>query len=618
MNYRCDVFISYSRKDYQQGQNDNRQDSVVQQIIGQLKKEGFSFWIDEEGIYSGDQFAEVIVENIIDSKVFLFISTKHSNESMWTCKEIATANKFNKPIIPFCYDDVDFSSKFLLYLVDQDRINYSENPSTAYVRLMRAIRKRIEELSSEDLPQEKGPQSAKQAFDYDFSDLLSQEHDPLWEPFIDSVVSGNVIPVIGPHYLVNGNDQNLHRRVIRLLAQESGMPDEVDTFSELIDHPYFISKFRNIKNIYPIVHRIFENSPKLEPTDIIKQLLGSRRFQFVLTTSFTKVIERYLLKVWANNNVDIYNFDNSSQGSMRSTFDVPEDFDFKSPGLYYIIGRACEKYSRFAISEEDLMDFCMSWLNNSTRPTHLIEALRDKTLLFVGCDYPDWLFRLIIKMLKPYSGDLSDLCVVTEKTTSRSLVQYLKRNHCLTIEGISAFVETFNGKMKNTVWDINIPQTKADVYISYSRRNLPFVEQLAKALMEKGLKVWYDLAKLSGSHHLEMIQEAIRTTKVFVPILSNDAMRKTTTFHTYRYEWKVATDMQQKLSFPDIFPVWYGHNKPENTLESGMSQLFCDYPGSMYLEEDADIDSLCDAIIKRCNNATILGEQRALTETKVM
>ena len=599
MSYKYDVFISYSRKDYQQSQNDNRKDSIVRQIMDQLHNEGFSFWIDEEGIYSGDQFAEVIVENIIDSKVFLFISTKQSNESMWTCKEIATANKFNKPIIPFCYDTVDFSSKFLLYLVDQDRISYVENPSTAFARLTRAVKRKIEKVDQENLPQESTPPPSNQAFEYDFSDLLSQEHDPLWVPFIDNVVSGNVVPVIGPHYLVNGNDQNLHRRVIRLLAQESGMPDDVDTFSELIDHPFFISKFRNVKNIYPIVHRIFENNPKLETTDVIKQILGSRHFPFVLSTSFTKVVENYLLKVWANSNVDIYNFDNSVQGTTRPTYDVPEGFNFKSPGLYYIFGRECERYSRFAITEEDLMDFCMSWLNNSTHPVHLIEALKDKTLLFIGCDYPDWLFRLIIKMLKPYSKDLSDICVVTERTTPRSFVQYLKRNNCLSIEGISAFVETFNNRINNMAWDMSIPQTDSDVYISYSRRNLPFVEKLAKCLTDKGLKVWYDLAKLSGSHHLEMIHKAISTTKVFVPILSSEVTRTTTSFHTYRYEWKVSINLRKEKSCPEIFPIWYSKTKQGKMAGSGIPQLFIDNAEGTYTEEFDSIGHLCDVIINK-------------------
>ena len=41
-----DIFISYSRKDSER----------VNKLVDIIKKEGFSIWIDKDGIESGDQF----------------------------------------------------------------------------------------------------------------------------------------------------------------------------------------------------------------------------------------------------------------------------------------------------------------------------------------------------------------------------------------------------------------------------------------------------------------------------------------------------------------------------------------------------------------------------------
>lgn len=73
MNSRHDIFISYSRKDSEK----------VLSVVKKLQDRGFTIWIDKDGIESGDAFKSVIVRAIKHSDVFLFFSSKASNESPW-------------------------------------------------------------------------------------------------------------------------------------------------------------------------------------------------------------------------------------------------------------------------------------------------------------------------------------------------------------------------------------------------------------------------------------------------------------------------------------------------------------------------------------------------------
>ena len=57
-----DIFISYSRKDSE----------AVGRFVEKLTEEGYSVWIDKDGIESGDQFKLIIVKAIEDSKIVLF------------------------------------------------------------------------------------------------------------------------------------------------------------------------------------------------------------------------------------------------------------------------------------------------------------------------------------------------------------------------------------------------------------------------------------------------------------------------------------------------------------------------------------------------------------------
>ena len=63
------------------------------------------------------------------------------------------------------------------------------------------------------------------------------------------------------------------------------------------------------------------------------------------------------------------------------------------------------------------------------------------------------------------------------------------------------------------------------VFLSYSRRDLDFVEQLAADLKKTGLDVWYDLSGLDGgAPWRKAIEKAIRASDVVVVVLSPDSV----------------------------------------------------------------------------------------------
>jgi formylglycine-generating enzyme required for sulfatase activity len=62
------------------------------------------------------------------------------------------------------------------------------------------------------------------------------------------------------------------------------------------------------------------------------------------------------------------------------------------------------------------------------------------------------------------------------------------------------------------------------VFISYSRKDLTFVEQLAADLKETGLDVWYDLSGLEGGDRWSRaIEQAIRDSQFVIVVLSPDS-----------------------------------------------------------------------------------------------
>lgn len=65
----------------------------------------------------------------------------------------------------------------------------------------------------------------------------------------------------------------------------------------------------------------------------------------------------------------------------------------------------------------------------------------------------------------------------------------------------------------------------SQVFLSYSRKDLEFVEKLAGDLKKSGFEVWYDLSGLAGGAHWRReIETAIKNSQYIVVVLSPDSV----------------------------------------------------------------------------------------------
>ena len=125
-SYKYDVFISYSRKDYQK----DNPEHLTNKIIKLFEDNNISYFFDQSEIIPGDAYAALITDAILDSKIFLFISTENANSSQWTKKEISLAIHYEKKIIPVRADMSHYNSSVAFYLADIDYIDGRDHDQT--------------------------------------------------------------------------------------------------------------------------------------------------------------------------------------------------------------------------------------------------------------------------------------------------------------------------------------------------------------------------------------------------------------------------------------------------------------------------------------------------------
>ena len=115
-----DVFISYSRKNY----------DTVMEIKRQIDSAtGAECWIDLKGIESGsDLFIKDIIGGIDNCKVFLFMLSKESQQSEYALLELNYAKMKNKRVVLVNIDDGMMEGVFLFKYSLTDTIAWNNQP----------------------------------------------------------------------------------------------------------------------------------------------------------------------------------------------------------------------------------------------------------------------------------------------------------------------------------------------------------------------------------------------------------------------------------------------------------------------------------------------------------
>lgn len=159
---KYDVFISYARADYKDDNNNLIPNNVISKITAALKKNSISYWIDEDGIYTGDLFAIKIAQAIKNASIFVFVSTENSNSSQWVQNEVSVAHLHKKPILPIRCDKSTYADSIIMYLAMLDYCDYHNSPDTAINQLVQSVKERLPESKGNKDLKSKGDSAYKE------------------------------------------------------------------------------------------------------------------------------------------------------------------------------------------------------------------------------------------------------------------------------------------------------------------------------------------------------------------------------------------------------------------------------------------------------------------------
>lgn len=111
------VFVSYS----------SREADRANEIVKQLEAAGIPCWIAHRDIHPGSNYTTDIPKAIRECTHFLLALSASAEESVWVNKELATAIKRQKTILPLMIENFTISEGFEFLLEDVQIRNYCNN-----------------------------------------------------------------------------------------------------------------------------------------------------------------------------------------------------------------------------------------------------------------------------------------------------------------------------------------------------------------------------------------------------------------------------------------------------------------------------------------------------------
>ncbi len=361
-----------------------------------------------------------------------------------------------------------------------------------------------------------------------------------------------VVPVIGNDLsLVNdkkGPPVPLYKYIAGKIAPGDKESGKGHNIHELTLKPHAA----RIPHIYEKINTAYEEiklSQKIHKKPL-EELAKITDFEFYITTAIDDILEGAIRteRDCTDDELEIINYSLQKKSPKQIT---PKITVFKLMGnIYYP--------EHTAFDEEKMLEHLISIASkqNEDHPQikRFIENVKDKTFLFIGCDFPGWLMRFFMRIStnrRLIQASPVDYVLKNSGKEPHELESFLA--HCekefITVTGDSNtdsainFVDELYQKWKIMTSEKETIQDKDTVFLSYHGEDVRYAENIKEKLEAADIPVWLDKSDLPDGEHEEKIRGTIANKcKVFVPFISENIL-KNPKLYARRVEWSMANSM---------------------------------------------------------------------------
>lgn len=401
---------------------------------------------------------------------------------------------------------------------------------------------------------------------------IGDADEELWDELLQFIEDGEVIPVLGRD-LVTVEDQGetvelevwLARRLADVLKVPlDGVTGPLTLNTVALRH---MAGGGEPERIYNRLFKIGKDLATLPIPEPLRKLASIGAFRLFVTTTFDPFLQRAIDEVVfggvAHTQVLAY--------APSKRVDLPDSLADTDRTVFHLLGKLSPSPHDYVVTEEDALEFVHSLLSES-RPINLLTEFGQKPLLFIGCSFPGWLMRFLIRGARRdrllLARGKKDFIVDPRGRGNPALLDFLEdfktRAEFFHLDQPVAFVDELcrrweevapaaaaTGEQAQTATPTMEPGA---VFLSYASEDRPEAQAVRDALDAAGIDVWFDREKLfSGDVFEDKIMRNISQCSVFIPLLSRHCLTEDKRF--FRKEWSHASGVAEMVREDTAFVI---------------------------------------------------------------
>ena len=388
--------------------------------------------------------------------------------------------------------------------------------------------------------------------------------------FIKDVLNDKYALVIGNEIILDTKIEptgDVHQYLLKKLNEKSNV--QYKNFNEIA--LYMDERINPIRQL--VESGEIEFNEKSVSRDLIT-LLETKLFTTILTTTTDGYLEAALRKVWGKELRVINIYDKETVDELQDAIkNCRRGRKYNQPTLIYVFGKMEEDWSKdYFRTDADAILLIEEWMRMKAQSNNeMLEFIKSKRLLALGCKYDNWYFRFFWYVLtgaldgnRKFEGPGEVAFELnSDEQSDNKLLQFLDRTNICVLGKAESFIKTITKTLTEDSEDAPFRQQVIDsrhrggIFISYCSKDALAASQLFFKLCEnkeKKYDAWLDNARLYGGDNYEKeIAEAISSAKVFIAVLSPyiaDDLKKGDIDHYYNKEWRMAQQFSDKTIIP--------------------------------------------------------------------
>lgn len=388
--------------------------------------------------------------------------------------------------------------------------------------------------------------------------------------FIKDVLNDKYALVVGNEIILDTKIEptgDVHQYFLRKVNENSNV--QFDNYHE-------IALDKN-ERINPVRRLIEDGEITFRAEVVSKDLMGlleTRLFTTVLTTTTDGYLEAAMRKIWSSQLRVVNIYDKETVDELQKALKAcRRGKKYNQPTLIYVFGKldVDDLAKRYIKTDADAILLIEKWMRMDVEANNeMLDFIRSKRLLALGCKYDNWYFRFFWYVLtgvnksseeNNYDG-MGEVAFTLDKadTAEGKLLQFLDRTDICILGDATSFITNITKTLTEDSDDAPFRQQivesrrRGGIFISYCSKDALAACQLFFQLCEKKYDVWLDNARLYGGDNYESeIADAISAAKVVVTVLSphvTEDLKRGETDHYYNKEWRMAQQFNDKTIIP--------------------------------------------------------------------